>query len=134
MTFLKLLIIAIVLFFMDRAFRIFLETYVINNWDFVHTAPGGFFDWIPYLAVIIGWTYLLVVLVFHFVKRRLKNQNRIMGSFLGVLLFVFAFLFYWVDDFGTDYGTYTLLEGLIVYLVLGFVMDLLYNIFMRESK
>lgn len=87
----------------------------------------------PYLFMIIGWSYILVTLIYHFYKKR-SEFSWYINSIVGFILFMAFFLVYWLfDRGGTDNGTSLLKEGITVYLILGLLIELIFNLSKRTK-
>lgn len=87
----------------------------------------------PYLFVVIGWSYILVTLIYDYYKKK-SEFSWYINTFIGFLLFMTFFIIYWLfDRGGIDNGISLLKEGILVYLILGLLIELIFNFFKRTK-
>lgn len=76
----------------------------------------------PFLVVRAGWAYLIGILIYHFTQIKF-NLNTWEKVFSGMLISLACFLVWWFFDPQTD----LLIEGLLVYSLVGITMVLLHK-------
>jgi hypothetical protein len=133
----KLLGIALVLLIIDVTTR-----YTLEQLNIVHIKPPTIPNYynhpikdishsILFIFALMGWLYFLITLLFHFYK--IYNRIKINDIFIAISLCFSSFLIYWLLAEQGDKFT-KLLEGIIVYLLLGFSLNYLYKKFIPSRK
>lgn len=132
--FLKLVLITMTIVLLDITLRYTIEQLhiiqvrpmTIPNYDESHLI--NVLSSFPFVFALIGWVYFIVIILFNYFKKKTSFPwyvNSIGGS---GFLFI-SFLIYWsvFERDGSDNGVSYLREAIIVYVILGFLLELIFN-------
>jgi hypothetical protein len=87
----------------------------------------------PYLFLIVGWCYILVTFIYIFF-RKTTEFSWYFNVIIAFVLFMAFFLIFWLfDRGGPDKGVSLLKEGIVVYLILALLIELVFNFFKRSK-
>lgn len=129
---LKLLGISLVLIFIDSLLR-----YIIEVYNFINVSPFSVpfaSDASPirnvvaifvYISFFVFWYYLSAVILFHFTLKKIGGIILWKRLAIGIAVCFLFFIPYW--GIAELFETAILLEGLVVYPLLGIVLSLLHN-------